>query len=151
LASDTVRDYPTPKAKKKIPVKHAFMLVLSQKEQNQQFIHLKQRPPVGIWGGLWCFPEFASLALCHESLLEKGIENYQQTLLPTFRHTFSHFHFDISPVLIEVDQIKYRQVMEESGALWYNLQQPNKIGLAAATQKILTAVSKIKEKEEIDV
>ena len=148
FASDTVRDYPTPKAKKKIPIKHAFMLVLSQKDQNNQLIQLKQRPPVGIWGGLWCFPEFESLALCHESLRTDGIENYQQTLLPTFRHTFSHFHFEISAVLIEVNQIEYRQVMEERGALWYNLLQPHKIGLAAATKKILAAVSKIKEKEK---
>ena len=100
-----------------------------------------------MWGGLWCFPEFASLALCHESLQKDGIEDYQQTLLPKFRHTFSHFHFDIEPVLVEVEQLQSRQVMEESGVLWYNLEYPQKVGLAAATKKILASVSKIKEKE----
>jgi A/G-specific adenine glycosylase len=114
---------------------------------NLQLIQLKQRPPVGIWGGLWCFPEFASLDLCHESLESEGVENYQQTLLPMFRHTFSHFHFDISPVLIEVERLEYQQIMEQSDLLWYNLDDPAKVGLAAATKKILAAVGKIKEKE----
>lgn len=143
FANDTMKLYPTPKAKKKIPVKHAFMLVLTYKEQQEQIIQLQQRPPVGIWGGLWCFPEYDSLELCHQALHEQQIENYQQTLLPTFRHTFSHFHFDISPILIEVEQLEARQVMEETGSLCYNLHTPQKVGLAAATKKILTNVKKI--------
>ncbi|MCW8997013.1 MAG: A/G-specific adenine glycosylase [Psychromonas sp.] len=146
--NETVRNYPTPKAKKKIPIKHAFMLVFLYKGQNQPLIQLKQRPPVGIWGGLWCFPEFTSLLLCHERLQEQRVNEYQQTLLPKFRHTFSHFHFDISPVLIEVEQLEYQQVMEEDDTLWYNLQSPQKIGLAAATKKILAMVSRIKDKEK---
>ncbi|MCG6201733.1 A/G-specific adenine glycosylase [Psychromonas antarctica] len=146
LKQNTVKMYPTPKAKKKIPVKHAFMLILSQKMQNRRIIQLKQRPPVGIWGGLWCFSEFESLELCQQTLDTDGIENYQQTLLPMFRHTFSHFHFDISPVLIEVEHFGNVQGVEESNTLWYDLQHPQKIGLAAATKKILSTVDKIKNK-----
>jgi A/G-specific adenine glycosylase len=144
LKESAVLSYPTAKAKKKVPVKHAFMLVLLQKDKKKQIIQLKQRPPVGVWGGLWCFPEFASLDLCYESLQKMGIKDYQQILLPDFRHTFSHFHFDISPILIEVDPLDGQQIMEESATLWYNLENPPKIGLAAATKKILNAVSKIK-------
>ncbi|MFT6984503.1 MAG: A/G-specific adenine glycosylase [Psychromonas sp.] len=147
LKDEMVQAYPTPKAKKKIPIKHAFMLILLQKGKNEQLIQLKQRPPVGIWGGLWCFPEFESLDLCHQYLRENGMEDHQQTLLPNFRHTFSHFHFDISPVLIEIDHVKQLQVMEETGTLWYNIEHPKKVGLAAATKKILTSVNKIKEEE----
>jgi len=40
-----------------------------------------------------------------------------------------------------------QQVMEQSGQLWYNLQQPQKIGLAAATKKILSSVNKVINKE----
>ena len=147
LKNNEMTSYPTPKAKKKIPVKNAFMLVLLNKEKNQQSIELKQRPPTGIWGGLWCFPEFESIDACEASLAESGVENYQQTLLPKFRHTFSHFHFDISPILIEVESLGCDQVSEQTGALWYNLSYPPKVGLAAATKKILTSVDKIIEKE----
>jgi len=144
LADDCMTDYPTPKAKKKIPVKTAVMLVLKNKEGR---IHLIQRPPVGIWGGLWCFPEFTDNEAALSHLIELGIDNYQTTQLATFRHTFSHYHFDISPILVDFTQQEFNQVMEQNDQLWYNLQQPQKIGLAAATKKIFTAVNKITHKE----
>jgi A/G-specific adenine glycosylase len=144
FADNTIKDFPTPKAKKKIPVKTAVMLVLCDGDKT---IQLKQRPPVGIWGGLWCFPEFSSSELCLDALKTQGIDDFKDTLLPTFRHTFSHFHFDITPMLIQVDNLAAQQVMEDSSSLWYNLQHPQKIGLAAATKKILNAVNKTFNKE----
>lgn len=139
LKSDSMTHYPTPKSKKKIPVKAAVMLVLCK---NGEVIQLQQRPPTGIWGGLWCFPEFESIDDALQSLHEQQIPTDQQTQLPTFRHTFSHFHFDISALLIEINHHERPQVMEDSGSLWYNLQCPQKIGLAAATKKILNTVNK---------
>jgi len=139
LQSNTMTSYPTPKAKKKIPVKAAVMLVLCE---NGKAIQLQQRPPVGIWGGLWCFPEFENVDEALLQLQEQGIQAQQQTELATFRHTFSHFHFDITPLLIEVNGSDATQVMEDSNSLWYNLQHPQKIGLAAATKKILNVVNK---------
>ena len=139
LKNNSMSNYPTPKAKKKIPVKATVMLVLCE---NGKSIQLQQRPPVGIWGGLWCFPEFENIDNALQYLSENNIENYQQTDLTPFRHTFSHFHFDITPILIEVNQYDDSQVMEDSGSLWYNLQYPQKIGLAAATKKIFNAVNK---------
>ncbi|MFT6926566.1 MAG: A/G-specific adenine glycosylase [Psychromonas sp.] len=147
LADGTVQAYPTPKAKKKIPIKTAVMLVLCK---NGETLHLKKRPPVGIWGGLWCFPEYESEALCLAAIKAQGIEQFSSTLLPTFRHTFSHFHFDITPLKIDVSIIESKQVMEESDSLWYNLYHPQKIGLAAATTKIITTVNKNIEKEKTD-
>jgi len=144
LADDCMTAYPTPKAKKKIPVKTAVMLVL--KNQDGQ-IQLIQRPPVGIWGGLWCFPEFADHDAALNHLTALGITNYQLTELTTFRHTFSHYHFDISPILVSFTEQDLNQVMEQNDQLWYNLQRPQKIGLAAATKKIFSAVNKITHKE----
>ncbi|MCP5077019.1 MAG: A/G-specific adenine glycosylase [Psychromonas sp.] len=138
LKSDSMSCYPTPKAKKKIPVKSAVMLIVCE---NGKTIHLKKRPPVGIWGGLWCFPEFESIESA-EQYLQENIKRCTKKELNTFRHTFSHYHFDITPLLVEVNQQDISQVMEDSGALWYNLQHPQKIGLAAATKKILTTVNK---------
>ena len=137
--NETMTSYPTSKAKKKIPIKQALMLIICE---DNKIIHLKQRPPVGIWGGLWCFDEFETLAQCHEHLTALSVDKYEEVALAPFRHTFSHFHFDISPILINVKALKNQQVMEETGTLCYNLQTPQKIGLAAATKKILAAVSK---------
>jgi len=144
-ADKTMSDYPTSKAKKKIPVKTAVMLVLKNK---QHLIQLIQRPPNGIWGGLWCFPEFVDHETALNSLQTLGIRTYQTTELVTFRHTFSHYHFDISPLLVEFSTQENEQIMAQKEALWYNLAQPQKIGLAAATKKILNTVNKMIEKEK---
>lgn len=133
----TMRDHPTPKSRKKIPVKTAFMLIICE---NKQTVQLKQRPPTGIWGGLWCFDEFASEALYSEYLEKFDLSCHEKIELPSFRHTFSHFHFDITPVLINVKVIKTRQMKQETGTIYYELNYPSKIGLATATKKILTAV-----------
>ena len=47
-------DYPGKKPKKIIPTRHATFLLLQN--QSQQIL-LQQRPPTGIWGGLWCLPQ----------------------------------------------------------------------------------------------
>jgi A/G-specific adenine glycosylase len=134
-AQNLIVNLPTPKKKKKIPIKKAFMLVIC----NQKKVRLEQRPALGIWGGLWCFPEFEDKAAYHAYLQQNGVLEFAETTLLSFRHTFSHFHFDITAILIDVKSENHQQVMEEVGALWYNLAQPQKIGLAAATKKILLA------------
>ncbi|MFX6334940.1 NUDIX domain-containing protein, partial [Acinetobacter baumannii] len=69
---------------------------------HQQEILFEQRPPIGLWGGLWSFPE-----VCYEEdALAWGQHHYGSAMriidtLPVFRHTFSHFHLDITPLLMK--------------------------------------------------
>ena len=62
---------------------------------------LEQRPPSGVWGGLWSFPEIAAdgdpLRWCRDRL---GLPEADGRTLDLRRHTFSHFHLDIQPVEI---------------------------------------------------
>ncbi|MGB1141418.1 MAG: A/G-specific adenine glycosylase, partial [Halioglobus sp.] len=51
-------DYPGKKPKKALPVRATHFLVLRNRDGD---IWLEKRPAEGIWGGLWCFPEVASL------------------------------------------------------------------------------------------
>ncbi len=55
-------------------------------------VFLSQRPPVGLWGGLFCFPQFADEAELREWLAQRQIKADNLTQLTAFRHTFSHFH-----------------------------------------------------------
>ncbi|QSX41729.1 A/G-specific adenine glycosylase [Shewanella cyperi] len=133
-------EFPGKKPKKTIPAKAGWMLIQMQGPE----VQLIKRPPSGIWGGLWCFPQFAS-----EQELRAHIEAKQLAgeaeLLDGFRHTFSHFHLDIQPVLLSCKPGSAHQVMEDGGALWYNVRQPQKLGLAAATERILeTLVQRLK-------
>ncbi|WP_394128976.1 A/G-specific adenine glycosylase [Shewanella maritima] len=138
-------DYPGKKPKKIIPAKQAWMLVQLDNQQSAK-VQLIQRPPAGIWGGLWCFPEYPDEASLTQALVQQNLQPSPQ-LLDGFRHTFSHFHLDITPVLVqettstEAHNKKPAKIMEQNAVLWYNINQPAKVGLAAATERILDNLS----------
>ncbi len=124
---------PAPKPKKAIPVKQTYMLMLQQ--DNPKEVLLYQRPPTGLWGGLWSLPQVSDL---RDTLNETGLElddNSIQTMEP-MRHTFSHFHLDITPVKARVNT-PTDSVMEGKALLWYNIEQPENVGLAAPVKKLL--------------
>jgi A/G-specific adenine glycosylase len=56
------------------------------------------------------------------------------------RHTFSHFHLDITPMLITLE-VPRDAVMEKDRWHWYDLANPGQLGLAAPVKKLLDALS----------
>jgi A/G-specific adenine glycosylase len=128
-------NYPGKKPRKTLPVKTTCFLIARSREGD---IWLKKRPASGIWGGLWCFPEIDTPETGRLQCLDLwGVEPAKVEIQPGFRHTFSHYHLDITPVVIQID-VSPQGVMEASGQLWYNLRQPPKIGLAAPVAALLT-------------
>jgi len=128
--------YPGKKPKKTLPERTAYMLMI----QHDDGVWLEQRPPVGLWGGLFCFPQFPS-----EDELESGVKKYGVTLdqlqqQTAFRHTFSHFHLDIVPMWLNLRSIS--GCMDEGAGLWYNLAQPQSVGLAAPVERLLSQLAK---------
>jgi len=130
-------DFPGKKPKKTLPVKQTSFLLI----QYQDEIWLEQRPPSGLWGGLWCLPE-AEEQHAEQAIQEKlqGLVPLRTEVLTAFRHTFSHFHLDIVPISVTVSQ-RPQIVMEANQGLWYNLSQPAKVGLAAPVKKLLTLLN----------
>ncbi|MCE9678032.1 A/G-specific adenine glycosylase [Shewanella sp. AS1] len=126
-------DFPGKKPKKTLPEKQAFMLII----QDNDKVMMAKRPPAGIWGGLWCFPQFATLAELENYLEAQQLSLSSNEALDSFRHTFSHFHLDISAYIAKLEPGKAQQIMEDDASLWYNLANPPKVGLAAATERIL--------------
>ncbi len=122
---------PTPKPAKTLPVKQRIFLVL--KNDNQQ-IFLEKRPPTGIWGGLWSLPEFDSIESAQHWCLSKNITIENQQVLPTLRHTFSHYHLDYTPLAIQTNS-PTNFVMEANQSLWYNAG--TLLGLAAPIKQLL--------------
>ena len=98
---------------------------------------LEKRPPVGVWGGLWSLPECppeADLAVWCRA--QWGLEVLAMQPWGIVRHTFSHFHLDITPVQVEVGNPS-PVIMEAERFVWYNIRQPEKRGLAAPVQRLL--------------
>jgi A/G-specific adenine glycosylase len=131
--------YPASKPRKSLPVRNTTMIML---HNNQQQILLARRPPTGIWGGLWSFPECArpeEAVAWSAQQLHCGIEIERQW--ESLRHTFSHFHLDITPISARL--IDSRGVMDPAQGAWYNLAQTTTLGLAAPVKRLLAALQEV--------
>jgi A/G-specific adenine glycosylase len=135
-----VADFPAPKPRTALPVRRTRMLLLRDAAQG---VLLVKRPPAGIWGGLWSLPECDEddvVAWCRRRL---GCRVREQERWAPLRHTFSHFHLDIQPVLLDLADAA--AVMDEAEALWYNPDAPRRLGLAAPVQRLLNRLSTAQE------
>jgi A/G-specific adenine glycosylase len=139
FATNTQTEYPGKKPKKITPIREVQMLLVTNDNGD---ILLQRRPPTGIWGGLLSLPELPvdtdTTLWCKKTI---GFTIKEKQRWPMMRHTFSHFHLDISPVLATVKS--HRDcVMEESEWVWYNNDLKNQQakpvgGLPAPVTKLL--------------
>jgi A/G-specific adenine glycosylase len=134
LKADRVTDFPESKPKKEKPTKQTYMLLI---KDGARFL-LEQRPAAGIWGGLWSFPEVTDL---RDIEVDWGINQNRLKILEPFRHTFSHYHLEITPVVINIEDLHVDHVMEERTTLWYNSVQPSEVGLAAPVKTLIQTLS----------
>lgn len=129
---------PYPRPRRDLPVRTVQMLLLLNPQQE---VYLEKRPASGIWGGLWSFPEFETpLALrdwCDQSSITQDADVW-----PALRHTFSHFHLDITPHCIKL-QNPLLSVMEEGRGVWYNTRQSGALGFAAPVQRLLAQLQEM--------
>lgn len=137
LTQDRVTDFPYSKPKKEKPIKFVYMLLM----QHQDTLYMYQRPETGIWGGLYSYPEFETLDQIESYMLQLGLSSEFDDLSYTeesiFRHTFSHYHLDIQPILLNLKNKP--NVVAEGKDIWFDLvDEDNKIGFSAVTEKLLT-------------
>jgi len=138
--NDRVKELPHGKPKTTKPTKHTYMLLV--KNAQDEFL-LQQNPPSGIWGGLWCPAQVKKLEANH-TVGNLNVETLET--LPIFKHTFSHYHLEITPVLCRVNS--ETQVVAETNQVWYKSQSnkgtgatTQKIGLAAPVKKLMELYS----------
>lgn len=140
LATDSIALYPGKKPKKKLPIKAVSMHML---ENTQRQVLLEKRPPTGIWGGLWSFPESTKPSeppmTMHQALRSQPSQSWK-----TLRHTFSHYHLDITPVHVKIKD-NSSAVMDSSRWLWYPLDNSVEVGLAAPVRKLLNQLAQMKK------
>lgn len=128
--------FPNSKPKKAKPEKHTTLLMIRQ--PNGSYL-LEKRPSKGIWGGLWSFPEAESVSTAIQLLSEllPG-SNVEQQTLESFRHTFSHYHLQIQPLMLSLTHTPLNCAeTDKQNLCWYNPQHPVELGLAAPVKKLL--------------
>jgi A/G-specific adenine glycosylase len=119
-------------------LRHAVMLVA----RHESSVLLVQRPASGIWGGLWCLPEFGDRAAAEAfAALELGPVSVAGVALPQIEHAFTHFDLRITPILARCRGTPgVRESQPASAHMWYDLAQPARVGLPAPIKTLLEAL-----------
>jgi A/G-specific adenine glycosylase len=131
-------ELPAPKRKRAArKLRRAVMLVA----RREAAVLLVQRPPSGIWGGLWCLPEFADRDAAEVfAANELPGASLADGALPEIEHSFTHFDLVITPLLARCGG---ESRIRDGGALWYDLSQPARVGLPAPIRNLLGRLSGI--------
>lgn len=126
----TQGQYPNPKPKRPKPSRSIAMLIFTKNNQ----IYLQKRPNKGIWGGLWSFIE------CDDDAqsIDKSIRTFDSSAsvtkkLPIFKHTFTHYHLHVHPILIDSPL---------SSAKFYPLDQ-TLLGMPKPVVKIIAQLTEV--------
>ena len=129
-ATHRTSELPHGKPKAKIPTRETYMLLI--KDQSGAIL-LQRNPPSGIWGGLWCPPQVDEL---DEHLQIGSLQIAVGDVQPPIKHTFSHFHLWITPVMAKISD-HLEMVAEPAEQVWYKFDSAQQLGLAAPVKKLL--------------
>ncbi len=139
--------FPSPRPRKPVPVRRTLM-VLAVNPAGE--VLLERRPPTGVWGGLWTLPEAApdqDLSYwCRDRL---GAEPERVEMLPSRRHTFSHFRLEIQVASVHVDG-RARVVGDNGAERWLDAGRIDDLGLPAPVKDILTTLARGRPYEQGD-
>jgi len=135
-ASNEQANFPQKKPKKTTPVKQTIMVI--PKIGNN--VLMEKRPPSGIWGGLWCFLEVQQQDEMTDLLAKNHLKAISTIALPSFRHTFSHFHLDITPLVVDCIKEESKEINDVNNQKWYDLTKLVSVGLAASTSQLIESI-----------
>lgn len=132
-----------PAAKPNKPLPHRSQRYLIA--QLGDAVLLVKRPPIGIWGGLWCLPELgANDANPHDSRFVRQLETrFAITVaaetheLEALEHSFTHFKLRMLPIRVTIKSIHPR-IAESGETMWLPLANLATTGLPTPIKKILT-------------
>ena len=139
-ASGRIDDFPGKKSRKAKPLRRTVMALIHVDGS----IYLERRPAVGIWGGLWSFPELREddevAAWCADRADVRPLEIEQWDVV---RHSFTHFDLDIEPISVRV-MPRSSKVADGDDHVWFDINSPPKLGIAAPVSGL---INKLKELE----
>ena len=151
-AQNEVKKYPFSKPKKFKPIRQSWFKV--HVNSNQQ-VELYKRSQKGIWAGLWSLPEYENYSALKGSVETQTTLNQSLVEWDMFRHTFSHYHLEIHPVLIENGEGLSLNVVNESGMpygesnyCWVDIETilEKQVGVPAPVYKILLSYTQQRDK-----
>ena len=131
LQTERIAELPTPRPRKAVPERQAIFLLLMHGND----ILLEKRPGSGIWGGLWCPPQFDDEVAARDWFLRNGMEAIGGEKLETFTHTFTHFRLHITPLKIQLARKPLRA--EQAGSVWLDVEEALGAAIPTPVRKVL--------------
>lgn len=151
---------PTARPRKIRPQRAAHALIAMRADGA---VLLERRPPAGLWGGLWTFPQFDDRdtalqwlkarqlappgvgeglghATGHAQGRSPGELDREMTLeLAPYAHSFTHFDLSLHPLLVRVPATS--TIEEAAGYCWYDHRRPARIGLAKPAVALIAVLA----------
>jgi A/G-specific adenine glycosylase len=121
-------ELPSPKPSRARPTRDTTMLIVRDVDGR---VLLEQRPPTGIWAGLWSLPETGDAASVRETLRERYA-------LRDFVHSFSHYHLHVTPLV--VSGMREPGVAEDATRGWFSREDLPTLGLPSPVRRLLNTV-----------
>ena len=120
-----------------LPLRQTRLLIIQSADNK---LLLEKRPPSGVWPGLWSLPECPpSEDLGDWCRRRIGIQVKRIHCLTSFRHSFSHYHLDIEPVLIVPGRL-HTLVQDHTTLAWHGLDALTDLGLPAPVSRLITTL-----------
>jgi A/G-specific adenine glycosylase len=133
LRTDRQHQLPSPKQARTRRLREVFMLAAVRDDGG---VLLERRPESGVWGGLWCLPEFASAGEA-QAYAQRTLAGApaRPIPLPAVEHAFTHFDLVIMPLLAHC--CGTASAPEPARSLWYRAREPARVGLPAPIRLLL--------------
>lgn len=130
LAQGRVHQLPAPRPRKETPLRHAALALV---RDHAGRILFTERPPSGIWGGLYTLPDCAALP----PTLRRQLPAQPAARL---RHTFTHFRLDIEVFPLSAAQSAPIQPEGNARAHWLAPGELPTAPLPAPIRRLLEAL-----------
>lgn len=130
-------ELPSPRPARKRALRQVFMLAAVREDGD---VLLERRPERGVWGGLWCLPEFgnATEAADYARRALQGAAARPVPLSP-IEHAFTHFDLVITPLLAHCSGSA--SAPDPGQAQWYRAREPARLGLPAPIRLLLAQLA----------
>jgi A/G-specific adenine glycosylase len=130
-------ELPAPRPARDRPVREVIMLVAMREDGS---VLLERRPESGVWGGLWCLPEFGTPtdALSYAGTSLQVISG-APSKLGRVEHAFTHFDLVITPLLVRCSGSS--GAVQDVESVWYDTRLPARVGLPAPVKTLLEGLA----------
>jgi A/G-specific adenine glycosylase len=136
LRDGLTAELPVTKPRRDLPTRATLMLIVRDAHDR---VLLERRPPVGVWARLWSLPEAHDAVSIARVLRDRlGVKAGRITPLPSFVHTFSHYHLHITPMLCTPASVV--RVQDNTDHRGYSRAELSALGLPAPVKRLLVSL-----------